>query len=229
MSKKIEQRTLKAAKFSIREVEGQESRTIEGYAVVFGEKSEVLCDYWQDYSFFREVISPEAITQELLDKSDIKFTMFHDRTKILGRRNRGAANATLTLTIDERGLKVECEMPKTQWGDETLELVRRGDLTGMSFAFSDGQNKGSIEWSKDDDGIPLRTVREIEELFDVTIAADPAYQQTEISAREIESALGVPENIKKQREEDEENARLDKLAAERAERARTLFLLQYGY
>jgi len=50
------------------------SRTITGYAIIFGKTSAPL---WSDEdSEAREIISKSAITKELLDRQDIKFTMF---------------------------------------------------------------------------------------------------------------------------------------------------------
>ena len=55
------------------------SRTIEGYAIVFGRESELLSDYWDNY---REIIENGAVTQELLDSSDIKMTIWHNRERL---------------------------------------------------------------------------------------------------------------------------------------------------
>ena len=77
-----------AADLRVREAEGDApSRTITGYAILFNTPSAPL---WSDEdSEAREVIAPEAITKELLDGCDIKFTMYHDRQLILGRSNKG--------------------------------------------------------------------------------------------------------------------------------------------
>ena len=79
--------------------EGRESRTIEGYAVVFGRESVLLCDYWDEY---REIIEPGAIDQALLDSSDIKMTLWHNRERLLARRNNGAG--TREVGIDPTGV-----------------------------------------------------------------------------------------------------------------------------
>lgn len=83
-------RTLRidCAELRVREAaEGEApSRTITGYAILFNTPSAPL---WSDEdSEAREVIAPEAITKELLDGCDIKFTMYHDRQLILGRSNK---------------------------------------------------------------------------------------------------------------------------------------------
>jgi uncharacterized protein len=174
----------------VREVtDGSESRVIEGYALKFGVRSVLLNDWWQNYC---EILEPGCITREMLDNSDIKLTMFHDRQLILARSNHG--KGTLSYEIDEVGVKFTAEMPHTADGDKALELVARGDISGCSFCYStdeeDSENAVSYERVKEgDDEILLRHVKRIDHVYDFTLAADPAYEQTEVSKREVDDAL----------------------------------------
>ena len=63
---------------------GEESRIIEGYALKFGVRSRLLCDWWD---YYYEQLEPGCVTREMLDRQDIKLTMFHDRQLILARSN----------------------------------------------------------------------------------------------------------------------------------------------
>lgn len=156
---------------------GSESRTIEGYAIVFGVESRILSDYWDNY---REIIEPGAITEERLKEMDIKMTMYHNREKILARSTNG--EGTLKLSVDEVGVKYSFEAPNTVDGDTALELVKRGDLSGSSFMFwTDERN---VNYERRSDDIMLRRVKTIGMIYDMTIAADPAYEQTTVAARE---------------------------------------------
>ena len=159
---------------------GGESRTIEGYAIVFGVESRILSDYWDNY---REIIEQGAITEERLKEMDIKMTMYHNREKILARSKNG--EGTLKLTVDEVGVKYSFEAPNTVDGDTALELVKRGDLSGSSFMFWTDERNVSYERRSDD--IMLRRVKTIGMIYDMTIAADPAYEQTTVAAREAYS------------------------------------------
>ncbi len=171
--------------------DGAESRTIEGYALKFGVRSRLLCDWWNNYY---EVLEPGCVTREMLDKQDIKLTMFHDRQLVLARSNKG--NGTLSYEVDEVGVKFWAEMPHTVDGDKALELVSRGDIAGCSFIYStdedDSENAVSYERldEKGDDGedILLRHVKRIDNVYDFTITTDPAYEQTDVSKREVEAA-----------------------------------------
>lgn len=171
--------------------DGAESRTIEGYALKFGVRSRLLCDWWNNYY---EVLEPGCVTCEMLDKQDIKLTMFHDRQLVLARSNKG--NGTLSYEVDKVGVKFWAEMPHTVDGDKALELVSRGDIAGCSFIYStdedDSENAVSYERldEKGDDGedILLRHVKRIDNVYDFTITTDPAYEQTDVSKREVEAA-----------------------------------------
>ena len=171
--------------------DGAESRTIEGYALKFGVRSRLLCDWWNNYY---EVLEPGCVTREMLDKQDIKLTMFHDRQLVLARSNKG--NGTLSYEVDKVGVKFWAEMPHTVDGDKALELVSRGDIAGCSFIYStdEGDSENAVSYErldeKGDDGeeILLRHVKRIDNVYDFTSTTDPAYEQTDVSKREVEAA-----------------------------------------
>ena len=165
--------------------EGTECRTIEGYAIVFGVESKLLMD-WRDV--YREVIEPGAIDEARLKTMDIKMTMFHQRTMLLARQ-KSDGTGTLKLTVDEKGVKYEFEAPHTIDGDKVLELVKRGDLGGSSFTFWSDE-KSSVSYTKSSaDGELVRHVNRLDLVTEMTVAADPAYNQTSVNAREVLDVL----------------------------------------
>lgn len=188
----------------VREVgEGEEpSRTITGYAILFGVPSNPL---WSDEdSEAREVIAKEAVTTELLDGQDIKFTMFHDRQLILARSCKGSG--TLKYRVDDKGVSFEFDAPNTVDGDKALELVRRGDIAGCSFMFSTRYyDDACVERTANVvNGVTMITynVKAITGIYDFTLAADPAYPDTSVEARDFADKLH--ESAKPQRQDDEE-------------------------
>lgn len=165
--------------------EGESSRIITGYAILFDTPSAPLWDDGDEVA--REVIAPEAVTRELLDSSDIKMTMFHDRQLILARSKNG--EGTLSYDIDERGVSFEFEAPHTADGDKALELVKRGDIAGCSFAFTtyyfdEGHVSREIERVDGKTNITYR-VKVMTGIYDFTLAADPAYPDTTCELREV--------------------------------------------
>lgn len=180
------------ADLRIREAsDGGESRTIEGYALKFGVRSRLLCDWWENYY---EVLEPGCLTVETLNACDIKLTMFHDRQLVLARSNKGTG--TLHYEVDSVGVKFWADMPHTVDGDKALELVQRGDIAGCSFIYStdeaDSQNAVSYERidekTANGEDILLRHVKRIDEVYDFTLTTDPAFEQTEVTRREVETA-----------------------------------------
>jgi len=194
-----------AATFRVREAEGDgTSRVIEGYALKFGVRSRLLCDWWDNYY---EVLEPGCITREMLDKQDIKLTMFHDRQLLLARSNGG--KGTLNYEVDNEGVRFWAEMPNTADGDKALELVKRGDIDGCSFCYStdeeDSENAVSYERIKENgEDVLLRHVKRVDNVYDFTITPDPAYLQTSVTQREVEAAgVSFREDEEKPKDEPE--------------------------
>ena len=185
----VKRTMLTCSDLHVREKEGSESRTITGYAILFNTPSNPL---WSDEeSEAREVIDPQAVTKELLDGCDIKFTMFHNRQLILARSKNG--EGTLSYNVDDKGVSFEFDAPKTVDGDKALELVRRGDLAGCSFAFSTRYyDDACVE--RTTKVVNKRTliqyrIKAVTGIYDFTLAADPAYPDTSVEAREFTGAL----------------------------------------
>lgn len=191
MNKNVREIPFELCGLHVREAaEGEEqSREVEGRAVVYGKRSNNLTP-WSSLREVYEIMQPGSITQSIIDKSDIFFTAYHDDSIILGRSEMG--KGTLKLIVDGEGVLVRCALPNTKDGDTILELIRRGDLHAMSFAYTaneeDSENAVSYEMlserSADGKEVWLRHVKKVDELFDVTVARRPAYSQTSIGQRE---------------------------------------------
>lgn len=150
----------------------ENDRTIEGYAIVCNSESEDLG--------FREVIAPEALVG-IIEKSDCLMLLEHDRKKgILARSKYG--KGSLSLEVDDTGLKFRFTCPNTAIGDEAYEGVKRGDYQNCSFAFVADQD----EWTKKDNGEYLRTIRSFKYIKDCSIVAEPAYGATTVSCRSFD-------------------------------------------
>lgn len=152
-----------------------DTRTIEGYAIVFDSPSE-------DMGFF-ETISPSAVTEDVINRSDVFALFNHDTNKVLARCKYG--KGSLTLALDDRGLKYSFTVPKTELGNELLEHLERGEIDGSSFAFIVSSEDGSEVW-ENINGTTHRTINKIECLVDVSPIWTPAYSATSVSARALE-------------------------------------------
>ena len=162
----------------------EESRTVSGYAIVFDSASEDLG--------FTEIINRSAVTEELIANSDVFAKLNHNDDKVLARSNKGVGS--LRLTIDERGLKYEFEAPHTQYGEELLEHLRRGEITSSSFAFTvDRNDKEAERWLRSKEGKLKREIYKISGLYDVSPVFTPAYSSTSCDLRAINEALDKEE------------------------------------
>lgn len=157
-------------------VVNQDSRTVEGYAVVFNSQSE-------DLGFY-ETINPAAITEDVLMRSDVFCLFNHDQDKVLARSKYGTGS--LQLQLDEQGLKYTFQAPNTDLGDELLEYLRRGDIDSSSFAFTVSTDEGSEVWTTGTDGRQYREILKIDELHDVSPVWNPAYTSTSVSQRTLD-------------------------------------------
>ena len=151
----------------------EEERIIEGYAIVFNELSE-------DLGGFREMIMPEAVNEELINKSDIFYLYNHNNDSIpLARSNHGSGS--LELTIDNKGLKYRFNCINSEF----YELVKRGDLDKSSFAFSLPKDGSGEIWEKSSEYNYIRKIVKIEQLYDCSAVLVPAYSATELYARNL--------------------------------------------
>lgn len=155
-------------------------RTIQGYGSVFGKQSRILYDV-DKKQFFIETIERSAITDELVRSCDIKALIEHNKQRMLARSNMGAGS--LLLSVDDYGLAYKFDAPNTPDGDYAIEMIKRGDLFGSSFAFWTDEKKNVTYERKD--GVLFRKVHKIDRLFDIAIVADPAYFGTDVTVRSL--------------------------------------------
>ena len=224
----------------VRETEGQEgSRVIAGRPIVFGVRSHNLTP-WSSTRVVYEILEPGCISREVLQKSDVILNLNHNSNvvNVLGRYRNNPDKDTLKLEMRGDGIDCECDLPETTAANDTLTLIKRGDITGMSFAFDDdyedSENGVSYEKTNDiEDGkvVWLRHVKRIVNLYDVSIVTHPAYEQTSVATREssdridaaIEAQLkrecgGGDDDEAKKKAEEEAKAKEEQEARELAEK-----------
>ena len=166
----------------------ENSRIVEGYAIVFNQPSRKLFDK-ASKKVFTETIDPRAVTKLFLDDQDIKMLYNHSNDMLMARSTYGFG--TLSYEIDDYGVKYRFEMPNTSLGNDVLELIRRGDVWGCSFAFT--YAKDGIRDEKKN-GQNFRTVIQMASISDFSIVVDPAYVGTYVSTREFSAPDEETEN-----------------------------------
>ena len=145
------------------------SLRIGGYAATFNKEADGLN--------FREQIAPGAFTRALQSGDPVFLLVNHDME---GIPLASTQSGTLQLRQDKTGLYIEAELdPANPKAQELSSALKRGDMNKMSFAFTvqpDGQTR--------EDG--LRTINEIDRLFEVSVVTLPAYSSTSVGMRSAE-------------------------------------------
>lgn len=172
-----------------------EGKTVQGRGVVFESLS-------NDLQGFKEIIKRGAITQELIDNSDVYARMNHSNDYILARCNKGQGSLKLELRDD--GLYYSFELPNTEKGRELSEHIRRGEISQSSFAFMVSDEPDSEKWYKKD-GVVIREINKISYLGDIAPVFQPAYSETSVSLRAMEMVeeLNKPVEVEERKEEEE--------------------------
>lgn len=150
----------------------QHGKYIEGVPIVY--------DQWSDLKYFDERIAKGALDNA--DLRDVRFFVNHNTESItLARSRNNNPDSTMQLTVEDDGLHIRANLDTENNVDARAlySAISRGDITGMSFAFTiDAQ-----EWEDLESDHPKRTITRIKRVFEVSAVNYPAYEQTSISAR----------------------------------------------
>ncbi|ANZ60659.1 phage major capsid protein [Secundilactobacillus paracollinoides] len=163
-------------------------KTISGYAIVWNSPS-------KDLGGFTEIVTPKAL--DGVDLSNVLMLNNHDYTQVLASVKAG----TLTLETDDKGLHFIAQLPNTSFANDVYEEVQSGNVDSCSFGFDSDDD--TDEWTKDDDGNITRTINQVKSLFDVSVVAVPAYDDTnvQVDTRSYEKFINQekePDNMAKQ-------------------------------
>ena len=209
---------------------GQQSREVNGRAIVFGVRSVNLTP-WSSTRVVYEVLEPGCLTQELINRSDVIYNLNHNSSvlNVLGRF-RNSEKDTLKLELRADGVYNSCELPQTTAANDALELIKRGDINGQSFAFEDDweDTENGVSYERTNETVDgkevwIRHVKKIVGLYDVSIVTHPALEQTSVTTRENSEAIdkAIEEQLKREcgggKPEGEETDE-EKAAREAAER-----------
>ena len=171
-----EQRTFNIDKeHKLRASKDGDKMIVEGYGAVFNHKSRLIFD-WD--GIYNEIIR-EGAFDEVLESADLDvlLTRDHDNGKILARLNREQDHATLSLSVDEKGLKYRAELPNTELARETFALIERGDLSESSFVFAIREEGQTWDFNGDE---ATRYIDNVAGLYDVSVVWKGAYSNTDI-------------------------------------------------
>lgn len=156
-----------------------------------------------DLGYFNEVIEAGALDKANL--KDVRFLVNHDTSMIpLARSRNNNENSTMQMEVDKDGMSIRVNLDTENNSDarNLYSAIKRGDITGMSFMFTIDKE----EWEELDSEHPTRRIKSIGQVLEVSAVTFPAYEATEISARDkeaLESAKATLESVRSQTLESE--------------------------
>ena len=153
---------------------GDDALVVEGYASNF--------EVEYDLGYFKETVARGAFDDVMQD--DVRFLLNHT-----GAPLARTTNGTLELSVDDQGLKYRAALADTQDGRDLYKLIKRGDITQSSFAFTIENDT----WSEDRS---TRTITKVGRLLDTSAVTYPAAATTSVYARNMAAAAQEVEELK---------------------------------
>lgn len=156
----------------------------------------IVYDSKTDMGYFDEIIESGALDE--CNLKDVRFLVNHNTDMIpLARSRNNNKNSTMQLSPDKKGMEIRVNLDTGNNTDSKnlYSAIKRGDITGMSFMFTIDDE----EWSDLESEHPTRTIKKIGQVFEVSAVTFPAYESTEISARNkeaLDSAKATLESVK---------------------------------
>lgn len=164
----MNERELRFSEFVKPDVNTDDKQEVTGYALLF---DNITILFEENGVQYKEVIARGALDNA--DISDVPFKYNHSENVMIMARTR---NNTLKLSIDEKGLFICADLAKTSVGRDMYQLIARGDIDKMSFAFTVIEDSYDILTH-------TRTILKIGKLYDVSAVDLPAYEDTSINVR----------------------------------------------
>ncbi|MGD6845240.1 HK97 family phage prohead protease [Bacillus infantis] len=164
-------------KLEIRETnEESETRTITG-AIKYDTDSAEMRDWYGDVII--EQISSGAFDESLKSR-DVVGLWSHDTSQVLGNTKSGS----LQIENTKSELRFELNIPNTSVGNDAWELIKRGDVDGISFGMKVTKDKWSSE-EREEGKIYKRSILNAE-LYEISPVAFPAYPANEVGIRSLD-------------------------------------------
>ena len=175
----METMEIRNLEFEVRAEENEEhGHFLSGRPIVFGQRT--------DLGWYEEVIEPGAL--DATDLKDVRFLVNHNTDMIpLARSRNNTEHSTMQMSVDNDGMEIRVDLDTENNADakSLYSAVGRGDITGMSFMFSVDKDS----WDDADTDHPIRHVRSISRVIEVSAVTFPAYSQTSIQTRGLSDAL----------------------------------------
>lgn len=188
--------------FEVRAASDDNGTFITGRPIVYNSRTNI--------GPFDEIIERGALDKA--DLKDVRFLVNHDLSKIpLARSRNNNKNSTMQLGVDNDGMaiRVNLDIENNTEARSLYSAVQRGDITGMSFMFGIDDE----EWEDLESEHPIRHIRSISTVIEVSAVTFPAYEDTEIYARSKEALESARQTVETARSQEQTSVDTDEIEA----------------
>lgn len=157
---------------------GVDIARFEGHAAVFNQRT-WIGDPLKRWGWWEQIAS--GAFARAVEEDDVVFLYNHNDDTVMARTTSGS----LQLAEDKVGLRVRAELdPADLDVARLLPKLERGDVSKMSFAFTVAKES----WETIEGGDELRTIEDVDPLWDVSAVTTPAYDGTDANLRSVAEA-----------------------------------------
>lgn len=157
---------MKEIRTAIIETKENEELVLVGTPIVYNSPTEIN----DPKGAFKEVIERGALDGAIIDDTRLLYNHSTD-TIPLARSPK-----TMQLQVTGSGLEMRAVLPDTEHGKSVYTAVERGDMTGMSFAFTIPKGGDSYDYET-----RTRTIHKIQKIYEVSLVPYPAYEYATVS------------------------------------------------
>ena len=158
-----------------------ETRAEEGNVGVIKGRP-IVFDSETNMGWYREIIDRHALDNA--DLRDVRLCLNHDTNYVYARSRNNNDNSTMRIGVDEEGMYFEARLDlNSAKANDLFVAVSRGDMNQMSFMFI----VSADEWEDIDSDSPLRIIKEIRTVYEISVVTFPSYDATSVQAASSDS------------------------------------------
>lgn len=172
-------------RYETREEDGQ--GIIEGHPVVY--------DQMTDLGYFNEIIERGALDKT--DLRDVRLCLNHDTSVVYARSRSNNADSTMRIWTEDDGLHFRASLDlENPLARAYYSMIERRDIDKMSFMFSVAEDR----WEDLETEKPKRFITNIRSIVEISAVTFPAYDSTEIQARDKEALESAQADLERARQ-----------------------------
>ena len=190
-----------------------ETREEDGLGIVEGHP--VVYNQTADLGYFEETIEAGALDKT--DMRDVRLCLNHDTGVVYARSRANNADSTMRIWTEDDGLHFRASLDlENPLAKAYYSMIDRRDIDKMSFMFSVGEDR----WEDLETEKPKRFITNIRSIVEISAVTFPAYDSTEIQARDKAALESAQADLERARQVKRESLESDL----ELEKAKTLIL-----